>query len=174
MSGTGGSGAFSSGTMATAPSSSLMGSIAKEEIGFDSFFNNGTLPQNYTGIESFMGRDISSIDAIDDGPPELYCPISHELMTKDPVLASDGITYERCAIEDWFARKQNEVQVARQKLAFDPLLSYEKHIIARGIVSPVRDYQLPHLNLTPNISIRNMARDYMTKANMNAAATTTF
>ena len=38
-------------------------------------------------------------------PSELVCPIGLELMTNDPVVASDGITYERANIEGWF-RKQ--------------------------------------------------------------------
>jgi len=173
-SGTGESGALSSGTMATAPNSSVIDDISPGEIGFGSFFNDGgALSQNSFGVGSLLGRGISggsvvpndrNIDVIDDGPPELYCPISHELMIKDPVLALDGITYERCAIENWFTRKLNEIQVARQKLMNDPSLSNERYILARGVVSPVRDCQLPHLTLTANISIRNMARDYMCKA----------
>ena len=35
-------------------------------------------------------------------PDEFVCPITTELMT-DPVLATDGHTYERSAIERWFA-----------------------------------------------------------------------
>ena len=34
----------------------------------------------------------------------MHCPISHLLM-KDPVLASDGYTYDRAAITQWFASK---------------------------------------------------------------------
>jgi hypothetical protein len=34
-------------------------------------------------------------------PNEFFCPITLELM-RDPVLAKDGHTYERKAIEDWF------------------------------------------------------------------------
>jgi hypothetical protein len=33
-------------------------------------------------------------------PEEFMCPITHTIMT-DPVLCSDGITYERSAIEEW-------------------------------------------------------------------------
>ena len=35
-------------------------------------------------------------------PDAFLCPITLELMT-DPVVALDGHTYERSAIEDWFA-----------------------------------------------------------------------
>ncbi|XP_014240372.1 WD repeat, SAM and U-box domain-containing protein 1-like [Cimex lectularius] len=37
------------------------------------------------------------------GPPhEFLCPITHQIM-QDPVVASDGFTYERSAIQSWFA-----------------------------------------------------------------------
>lgn len=36
-------------------------------------------------------------------PDELSCPISFQLMT-DPVLADDGYTYQRQAIEEWIKR----------------------------------------------------------------------
>lgn len=35
-------------------------------------------------------------------PEELFCPITHEMM-KDPVIASDGYSYEREAITRWLA-----------------------------------------------------------------------
>ena len=37
-------------------------------------------------------------------PDEYLCPITQELM-HDPVIASDGHTYERDAIERWFSKK---------------------------------------------------------------------
>jgi hypothetical protein len=36
-------------------------------------------------------------------PEEFLCPITHEIM-KDPVVTSDGNTYERQAIEQWLKR----------------------------------------------------------------------
>ena len=36
-----------------------------------------------------------------EDPPDLCCPISQELM-EDPVVAADGITYERRCIAEWF------------------------------------------------------------------------
>ncbi len=36
-------------------------------------------------------------------PMEWYCPITQELM-RDPVIADDGFTYERKAIQEWFAK----------------------------------------------------------------------
>merc|ERR1719327_592295 len=34
-------------------------------------------------------------------PPDFLCPITNEVMV-DPVMAADGHSYERCAIERWF------------------------------------------------------------------------
>ena len=75
-------------------------------------------------------------------PPELICPISFELMVRDPVLALDGFTYERRAIEDWFATKTREGV---------PLLS------------PQTQQVLPDATLTPNVALRTMARDFASK-----------
>lgn len=62
-------------------------------------------------LVSVMGGD----DEDDDGcafcprclppPQEFVCPITHELM-KAPVVAQDGFTYERTAIEDWLRYRQ--------------------------------------------------------------------
>lgn len=56
------------------------------------------------------------------------CPIAHETMA-DPVIAADGHTYERAAIERWLAQKQT---------------------------SPITNQRLPHKNLLPNYSMKAM------------------
>ena len=38
-------------------------------------------------------------------PQEFVCPITHELM-ESPVVAQDGFTYEKDAIEDWMRHKK--------------------------------------------------------------------
>ena len=42
--------------------------------------------------------------AIDDVADEYVCPITAELPL-DPVTVEDGRCYERCAIEEWFAKQ---------------------------------------------------------------------
>jgi hypothetical protein len=37
-------------------------------------------------------------------PDEYYCPITKELMV-DPVIAMDGMTYEKDSIREWFQRQ---------------------------------------------------------------------
>ena len=76
----------------------------------------------------------------------MECPISHTLMIDDPVVASDGITYERAAIEEWFAKSTAESSVVR---------------------SPMNNEILTDLTLTSVTSIRAMARAYL-QANSGA------
>ncbi|KAL3788188.1 hypothetical protein HJC23_004655 [Cyclotella cryptica] len=94
----------------------------------------------------------------DDAPSELVCPITHELMTEDPVLASDGITYERSAIENWFHQQVALLKMAQEQLKSNPHLIREREIVKCGIRSPLYGTRMPDLFLTPNTSVRNMAR----------------
>jgi hypothetical protein len=88
------------------------------------------------GLSKERFHEIDSIDA----PDELQCSISHALMVVDPVLAGDGHTYERHQIENWI-----------------------NTMLANGkpVTSPKTNQVLPDLSLTPNFSIRNMAREYV-------------
>jgi len=72
-------------------------------------------------------------------PEELVCPISLVLMTNDPVVAADGITYERVSIEEWFKKSKTK---------------------GSAIYSPVHGTEMESMVLTPNISVRNMARAF--------------
>ena len=56
-------------------------------------------------------------------PPEFCCPISYDLM-REPVVAADGITYEKERIERWLADHDT---------------------------SPGSGAKLPHKFLTPNL-----------------------
>ena len=52
--------------------------------------------------------EVMALDAAADAPSteppnHFLCAISHEVMT-DPVLAADGMTYERRAIEHWLRK----------------------------------------------------------------------
>ena len=68
-------------------------------------------------------------------PNEFYCPITFGLM-QDPVIAADGHTYEREAIEQW---------------------------LVNNITSPKTNLPLPSTNLIPNIALRNTIRDMLAK-----------
>ena len=65
-----------------------------------------------------LRKEIAELDDVissRDLPPELECSIMTELMV-DPVVAADGQTYERHAIEAWFA-KHNTSPVTGAELA---------------------------------------------------------
>ena len=99
---------------------------------------------DYEGTDCSMKDDRSFSEDFSSGcnrePPEdLVCPISLVLMTNDPVLAADGITYERASIEDWFQKSKAKGSV---------------------IHSPVHGTEMESLILIPNISVRNMARAF--------------
>ena len=61
-------------------------------------------------------------------PTELECPLTHELML-DPVLASDGATYERSAIAEWLGKQST---------------------------SPLTGEPLDEATLRPNVMVRNI------------------
>lgn len=63
----------------------------------------------------------------------IYCPITNMPM-QDPVIAPDGMSYEKKAIEKWFARRNT---------------------------SPVSGETLKHTFLIPNHSLRNVISELM-------------
>jgi hypothetical protein len=60
-------------------------------------------------------------------------------MTVDPVVAADGYTYERDAITNWFATAPTSSGTAISPMTQEPLRSFE---------------------VTPNVTVRTMARDW--------------
>jgi hypothetical protein len=73
-------------------------------------------------------------------PRQLQCSISTVLMVVDPVLAADGLTYERHEIEAWGATKL---------------------INGKPVTSPQTGEVLKDISLSSNLSIRNLAREYL-------------
>mmetsp|Transcript_98239 Transcript_98239/g.143827 ORF Transcript_98239/g.143827 Transcript_98239/m.143827 type:complete len:282 (-) Transcript_98239:446-1291(-) len=69
------------------------------------------------------------------------CPISFDLM-KDPVVASDGFTYERGKIEEWIQRHDSP---GNSRLPFHPSLAR----------SPTTNALLPNPTLTPNRTLKS-------------------
>jgi len=89
--------------------------------------------------QSFPQCQKNIVSDTQEPPDELVCPISLVLMTNDPVVAADGITYERASIKDWFKKSKAKGNI---------------------IYSPVHGTKLKNLALTPNIGTRNMARAF--------------
>lgn len=57
-----------------------------------------------------------------DVPPYLLCPLTYTVM-KDPVVAEDGRTYERQAIEEWIRKKGTSPIDPSQKLTLGRLVT---------------------------------------------------
>lgn len=93
-------------------------------------------------------------------PEELICPIGLVLMTADPVLAADGVTYERASIENWFRKNITNLDMARENLKWNPHSERDQRVVKSGIRSPAYGTLMPNLSLTPNTSVRNMARAF--------------
>lgn len=69
-----------------------------------------------------------------DIPIEFLCPITHEIM-REPVTISDGFTYEKRAITEWF--------------------------MAGKFTSPMTNATLASTDYTPNIELRNSIYTYL-------------
>ncbi|KYM78707.1 WD repeat, SAM and U-box domain-containing protein 1 [Atta colombica] len=75
-------------------------------------------------------EDCNVMENIDESeiPHEFLCPITHEIM-KEPVQCSDGFTYERAAINEWF--------------------------LCGKYTSPMTNEPLHDTSFTPNFALRN-------------------
>ncbi len=89
---------------------------------------------------------IAAEDFNDERPTEHFCPITHCLMT-DPVVAADGHTYQREAIQKWFL---NFTGLAR---------------------SPMTNEYLEHTSLVPNFTLRSLIISWKQKGQHNSLAT---
>tara|TARA_B100002052_G_scaffold297468_1_gene328268 strand:- start:1053 stop:2153 length:1101 start_codon:yes stop_codon:yes gene_type:complete len=68
-------------------------------------------------------KETKSDKNIDNEPKdEFMCPLTLEIMN-DPVVASDGYTYERSVIEDWFRKGNNTSPITNETLEFKTLFS---------------------------------------------------
>ena len=73
-----------------------------------------------------------SVEEEEDPPADFICPITTEVMS-DPVMAADGQSYERTAIERWLATKST---------------------------SPLTGGELEHSILIPNHNLRRTIREW--------------
>jgi hypothetical protein len=67
-----------------------------------------------------------------EAPDSFLCPVTHDLM-EEPVVTSDGMTYEREAIEEWLRDHD---------------------------ISPLTGERLAHTQLTPNLVLRSLIQEY--------------
>ena len=69
-------------------------------------------------------------------PPDFICPISHSLM-EDPVLTSDGFSFDKSSIQEWFNRGNK--------------------------TNPLTGLALTNTNLLPNRPLKNLITEYIEK-----------
>jgi hypothetical protein len=72
--------------------------------------------------------------SIDKLPEMLSCPITLQQFV-DPVVAADGITYERAAIEDWFSK-------------------------VKELTSPMTGGVLKTKYVVPNVLVKSMVQEF--------------
>ena len=138
---TGGSGLMIAEATTTAPSSAVASSQIETRTVVSSGGASGTSSNNQVQTE-------------------LVCPISHVLMVNDPVIASDGYTYSKAAIEMWIQRQRSECQEAIRILHMDPNNKQARAVAERGILSPLTHQPLSNPDvLLPNHNVRQLARE---------------
>lgn len=101
-----------------------------------------SLAESTPTVPDHLAEKIASIQP-EDIPNEFVCPITTEIIM-DPVVAVDGHTYERAAIEEWFKTKST---------------------------SPKTNEVLPSKMLIPNRAIRNQILEYIEKYEAPSKAT---
>ncbi|CAB3978294.1 WD repeat, SAM and U-box domain-containing 1-like [Paramuricea clavata] len=86
-------------------------------------------------------KDVKRKEIEDSIPDEFLCPITRELMT-DPVIAADGHSYERDAIQSW--------------------------ILSGKLTSPMANTPMKHSNLIPNNTLKSVISRYFSTENVSA------
>lgn len=86
-------------------------------------------------VEAWGERHRPPAEVVQSKFPTLICPITHEPM-RDPVVAADGFSYERCAIERWLATS-NRSPTTNEPL---PHLSLVSNHAARMILDSLDDH----------------------------------
>jgi len=82
----------------------------------------------------------------DDPPPDISCCITLNVM-RDPVIAADGKSYEREAIEKYWQK-------------------------AGSPISPITRQKLPDRTLVPNVNLRSICAEYLAQSQRVKAAAT--
>ena len=81
---------------------------------------HGDAPPVATGAQEISVGQKRTHEEMDSVPDDLLCPITHELM-ENPVIAADGHSYERSAINAWL-QKENTSPMTRETLANKTLM----------------------------------------------------
>jgi hypothetical protein len=101
-----------------------------------------------------------TVQASQANPPfHLCCPITSELF-EDAVIAADGETYERIAIERWINDKKMEIRAAEEDLCRHGRNPAALKRLRTGILSPMGFGRLENHRLTPNRALGRLAKEW--------------
>ena len=109
------------------------GKILVDEILDDAAAHTAALETSLTTHQSELRR-LKGLLAERCIPDALVCPITTEIY-EDPVMAADGFSYERRAIESWLGRGKR--------------------------TSPKTNAELPHAFLVPNRHLKAMCQQFL-------------
>ncbi|XP_052804914.1 WD repeat, SAM and U-box domain-containing protein 1-like [Mya arenaria] len=112
--------------------STLTKKCLKNSLGIDSLGHRNKILRSRAHL---LEHPIVQKTVLDEGVPDEYlCPITREIM-KDPVICSDGYSYERTAITNWLKRDNDR--------------------------SPMTNSVLVNKELIPNRSLRTLIQQYL-------------
>lgn len=103
---------------------------SKSNLLVPSTYQQSSTDHQIVSSSLFITKDDSNV------PSEFFCPITHEVML-DPVILSDGYSYERSAITKWLA--------------------------SGSCSSPMTNATLAHKTLTPNYALRMLIQRHFEK-----------
>jgi len=111
--------------------------------------------------ESLLSVAATSTQAgsIENPPPHLCCPITSDLF-EDPVVAADGETYERNAIERWINDKKKEIRNAQEYIRRHGRNTALQEKIQTGVLSPMGFGRLNNNQLFPNRVLYRLSEEW--------------
>ena len=105
----------------------------------DEFIDSPAL-DNFSSPPSAPCMPSNSVSRKESLPPIFVCPITQEMM-RDPVIAEDGYTYERQAIEEWTSRHRRS-PMTNKDMNTTQLIS--NHALRSAISSHMDKYAYSH------------------------------
>jgi tetratricopeptide (TPR) repeat protein len=99
--------------------------------GFHDLIGDATGTKDLNEFDPKINEKVQALEKVIKIPDEFYCPIYQTIM-EDPVVAQDGHSYERSAIEEWLSTKDT---------------------------SPMTNLPLSDKTVRPNIVLRNSIND---------------
>ena len=94
---------------------------------------------------------MSNKEELPDSPPEFECSITAARM-EDPVIAADGFSYERVAIEKWFSNHTTSPKTGEQLSSTDVLPNLTLLTLIKEWVDDLQNLKLQTFMLEHRVS----------------------